>query len=468
MIETNGSRSEVSGDGCGLGLAAEMPIQRLANMPSGEFLEATLVVIGLNHRTATVEVRERFWISEEHRYEALHQLVRAGGIEEAVVLATCNRTEFILWASDYSAAASSVRNFLVREYGLRLCDWKYFYRLVGDAAIQHVFRVTASLDSMVVGEPQIVGQVKSAWTKAQQAGASGRFLDAVFQKALGVSKRARNETAIGVAAVSIPSAAVELARQILGSLEGRKVLIFGAGKMGELSARYLLNSGASAVWVTNRTYQHALDLAEKVGSAAVPFEERWQHLADADIVISSTGCPHIILTREDAERTRRDRGDKPIYFIDAAVPRDIDPAVRTVPGVFLYDMDDLEKMVARNMTERQAAAAEAEKIVQAEAQAFRRKLAAERVVPTIVALRERLGQIRNNELERYRREFGPFSAAEEKVLEELTSRIVQHIAKTLARELKEIPERPEQEQLTAAVRRLFHLPQPETPLVAGR
>lgn len=424
-------------------------------------MEPTLVVIGVNHRTAAVEVRERFWISEERRYEALQQLVRAGGIEEAVVLATCNRTEFILWASHYSAAATSVLNWLVREYGLRLCDWKYFYRLVGDAAVQHVFRVAASLDSMVVGEPQIVGQVKSAWAKAQQAGASGRFLDAVFQKALSVSKRVRNETAISVAAVSVPSAAVELARQIFGSLEGRKALIFGAGKMGELSARYLLNSGASAVWVTNRTYRHALDLAEKVGGAAVPFEERWQHLADADIVISSTGCPHVIFTREDAERIRRDRLDEPIHFIDTAVPRDVDPAVREVPGVFLYDIDDLEKMVARNRTGRQAAAAEAEKIVEREAQEFRRRLAAERIVPTIVALSNRLDEIRRQELERYRHDSGPLPSPAESALEELTSRIVQRIARTLARELKEIPEKPEQEQMTAAVRRLFQLPQPE-------
>jgi len=431
-------------------------------------LEPALVVVGLNHRTATVKVRERFWMGEDRCYKALSQLAAADGIKEAVVLVTCNRTEFILWTADPVAAANSVLNFLIRKYGLRLCDWKHFYRLTGAEAIQHVFRVAAGLDSMVIGEPQIVAQVKAAWTRAQQAGASGRFLDAVFQKALNVSKRVRNETAIGAAAVSVPSAAVELARQILNSLEGRKILVLGAGKMGELSARYLRNHGATTVWLTNRTYERAQELAEKIGGTAVPFEQRWQHLVDADLVISSTGCPHVIFTREDAALLRRERAGKPLFFIDTAVPRDIDPAVREVPGMFLYDMDDLEKLTARNRIERLTAAAKAEKLVKEEALAFRRKLDAERVVPTIVALRERLEEIRRMELERYRQDAGPLTADAEAALDELTARIAQRIARTLARELKEIPERPEQEQMTAAVQRLFHLSPPETTLAASQ
>lgn len=420
-------------------------------------METSLVVLGLNHRTAPVEVRERFWMGENRRYEALQQLVRAEGIEEAVVLSTCNRTEFILWASDPSRAVSSVRSLLERDYGLQPSAWESFYRRMGDDALVHVFRVAASLDSMVVGEPEITGQVKSAWAQAQQAGTTGRLLDAVFQKALSVAKRVRNETTIGSAAVSVPYAAVELARQIFGRLEGRKVLILGTGKMGELSARYLLANGATAVWVTSRTYDHALSLAEKLGGGAIPFEQRWQHLADADIVISSTGCPHAILTREDAERIHRQRAGRVVFLIDIAVPRDIDPAVREVPGVFLYDIDDLERVVARNLSERRVAAVEAEKIVAREAQDFRRKLNAERVVPTIVALRERLEEIRRQELEHYRSKFGPLSKVEEQALEALTSQLVQRIATQLARELKQIPEKPEQEQLTAAIRRLFGL-----------
>ena len=423
----------------------------------GEVLKPNLVVIGLSHRSARVEVRERFWIGESRLCEGLHRLAGTQAIEEVVVLTTCNRTEFILWAGDVSGGVAAVQDFLAREYALTSSEWRHFYRLEGDAALVHIFRVAASLDSMVVGEPEIIGQVKTAWAKAQKATTSGHFLDTVFQKALSVAKRVRNETAIGSLAVSVPYAAVQLARQIFGQLRGRKVLILGTGKMGELSARYLLASGATAIWVTNRTYEHAVSLAEKLDGVAVRFEERWQHLAEADIVIGSTGCPHAILTREDAERIHQRRQGRPVFFIDIAVPRNIDPAVREVPGVFLYDIDDLERVVAQNLSERQAAAAEAERIVAGEAQAFGRKLIAERVVPTIVAVRERLEEIRRQELQRYRAEFGPLSQGEEQALEALTSQLVQRIASQLARELKQIPEKPEQEQLAAAVRRLFGL-----------
>src|SRR5271167_3641319 len=272
-----------------------------------EVVEPTLMVVGLNYRTAPVAVRERFWISENRRYEALVQLSRAEGIEEVIVMATCNRTEFWLWADEVTLAANSVMRLLAAEYGLKLCEWKHFYRLLDEAALVHIFRVASSLDSMVVGEAQVVSQVKEAWKQAQKLGSTGRFLDAVLQKALTVSKRVRSETAIGNAAVSIPYAAVELTRQIFGTLENKKVLLLGAGKMSELSARGLLNHGASSVRVINRTVEHAAELAAKLGGVAIPFEERWQHMAEADIIISSTSCPHTILSREEAELMVRGR-----------------------------------------------------------------------------------------------------------------------------------------------------------------
>jgi glutamyl-tRNA reductase len=416
-----------------------------------------LLVLGLSHKTAPVEVRERFWISESRRVEALQALAGAPGIEEAAVLATCNRSEFILWAENIPTAIEATREYLIRNFEMRDTDWESFYVRTGDEALAHIFRVTSSLDSMVLGEPEIVGQVKSAWAKAQQAGTTGRFLDAVFQKALSVSKRTRNETAIGEAPVSVPYAAVELARQIFGQLEGRKVLVLGTGKMGELSARNLLSKGATGVWVTNRTFEHAVTLARELGGEAVPFEERWQHLADADIVISSTGCPHVILTREDAERMHEQRGGRPVFLIDIAVPRDIDPEVRKVPGVFLYDIDDLERVVSHNLAERRAAAVEAEKIVLWEAGRFRQKLMAERVVPTIVALRRRLEEIRLAEMERFREEAGRWSANEEQAVEALTTEIVSRIANQLARGLKQIPGRTEQGEMATAMERLFGL-----------
>jgi glutamyl-tRNA reductase len=427
-------------------------------------VEPTLMVVGLNYRTAPVAVRERFWISEGRRYEALVQLSRAEGIDEVIVLATCNRTEFLLWANDVTLAANSVMRLLGAEYGLMLCEWKHFYRLLDEAALLHIFRVASSLDSMVVGEPQVVSQVKQAWQQAQKVGATGRFLDAVIQKALTVSKCVRSETAIGNAAVSIPYAAVELTRQIFGSLENKKVLLLGAGKMSELSARGLLNHGASSVRVINRTTEHAAELAAKLGGIAIPFEERWQHMADADIIISSTSCPHTILTRDEAEIMVRGRTKRPLVIVDIAMPRDIDSAVREVKGVFLYDLDDLENVVDHNAGEREVAAAAAQKILQAEAQGFRRRLMAERVVPTIVALRQRLDEICRQELDSFRQESGPFSKDQDEMLDAVMSRMTQRIAGSLARELKELPEKMEQEQMTSALQRLFHLQTPERAL----
>ncbi len=434
-------------------------------------MEPTLMVVGLNYRTAPVGVRERFWISEDRRYEALVQLSKAEGIEEVIVMATCNRTEFWLWANDVTLAANSVMRLLGSDYGLKLCECEHFYRLLDEAALLHIFRVASSLDSMVIGEPQVIAQVKQAWQQAQKVGATSRFLDAVLQKALTVSKRVRSETPIGNAAVSIPYAAVELTRQILGTLENRKVLLLGAGKMSELSARGLLNHGASSVRVINRTLEHAAELATKLGGVAIPFEERWQHMAEADIIISSTSCPHTILSREEAEilvheRQARGRKDQPLVIVDIAMPRDIDSAVREVKGIFLYNLDDLENVVDHNAGEREAAAADAQKILQAEARGFRRRLMAERVVPTIVALRQRLDEICRQELDSFRQENGPFSKDQDEMLNAVMSRMTKRIAGSLARELKELPEKVEQEQMTTAVQRLFHLQTPE-PALAG-
>ncbi len=415
------------------------------------------MVIGVNYRTAPVAVRERFWISESRRYEALCQLSRADGIDEIAVLATCNRTEFILWTRDASTAAASVLNFLTREYGLRLCEWKHFYRKLDEAALEHIFRVASGLDSMVIGEPEIVAQVKGAWALAQEVGTTGRFLDSAFQKALTVSKRVRNETAIGSAAVSVPYAAVELAKEIFGSLKDRKVLLLGAGKMSELSARYLKKYGANDLRVINRTLEHAEELAKQLGGAAKPFEDRLGQLREADVVISSTSCPHIVVTKEEVARIMEQRDGAPLLMVDIAVPRDVDPGVRDVPGAFLYDIDELEQVVKKNEGERRSAATEAEKIIVAEAKCFRGKLLAERVVPTIVALRSRLDEICRQELETLRQQSGPLTEEQNSQLESFSRRITQRISSSLARELKESTEKVEQERLTAAVQQLFHL-----------
>ncbi len=274
----------------------------------------------------------------------------------------------------------------------------------------------------------------------------------------------RTETAIAKTAVSVPYAAVELARQIFGTLENKKVLVLGAGQLSELSARELIKQGANStrLIVINRTLEHAAELAAKLGGVAIPFEERWQHMADADIIISSTSCPHTVLNRAEAEEMVRGRNlkQRPLVIVDIAMPRDIDSAVRTVEGISLFDFDDLESVADHNASQREAAVAEAQKILQVEAQGFRRKLMAEHVVPTIVALRLRLDEICGKELDTFRLENGPFSKDQDEMLHAVLARMTQKIAGSLARELKELPEKMEQEQLTSALQRLFHLKPP--------
>src|SRR6185369_6942308 len=412
-------------------------------------LEPTLVIIGVNYRSASVEVRERFWISESRRYEALVRLARSEAIEEVAVLATSNRTEFILWASDPAVAANSVLSFLTTEYGLRLAEWSHFYRLIGEAAVVHLFKVASSLDSIILGEPEISAQMNDAWMLAKRVDTCGRHLDAAFQRAFAVVERVQKETSIGQAATSVPYAAVELARQLFGSLKDRKVVLLGAGHMGQLSAEHLIKNGANDVRVVNRTVERAQELAERLGGIAAPYEDRWQHIVEADIVISATSCPHIIFTREEGEYVRQERQGRPLLMIDIAMPRDIDPRVRDIHGIFLYDVDDLDEVVRRSSTDHASAAEQATNIVLGEAKFFARKLVNDRGVPTIIALRERLDEMAKNELNIFRQEAGPFSNEQEQVLESLAARIASRVAGSLSRELKGASAGLDQDQLTA-------------------
>ena len=426
------------------------------------------MVIGLNHRTAPLAMRERFWISENRRYEVLQQLKSAEGIEEIVVLSTCCRTEFLVWASEPTLAANSLLHFLSTDHGLKLSEWEHFYRLLDECALTQIFRVTSGLDSLVLGEPEIVSQVKVAWEQARTVGAAGHFLNAALEKALSVSKQVRHETTIGKVSVSIPMAALDLARHIFGSLEGRKVLLLGTGKMSELSARYMVENGAQSVMVIDQSPARASELAEKLGGTAATLADRWKCMLRADIVISATGCPHVVLTREEAERIAVERNRVALVILDIGMPRDVEPDVRRVDGILLYDLEGLERAVNSNAAERTAVAAEVEKIVAAEAQAFRGKLQAESVVPTIVALRHRLDQICRQELESFIEERGPFTREQDQSLHAITAQVIQKIASSLARELKDLPEKEEQEQMTAAVTRLFHLEPPKQAFAGTR
>jgi len=424
------------------------------------------MVIGVNQRTAPVAVRERFWISDDRRCAALMQLSQAEGIEEAIVLGTRNRTEFLLWAGDPSCAANSVLRLLTAHYGLKISDWEHFYRLLDDAALLHLFRVVTGLDSMATGEPEIAELVDGAWRQAQEAGSAGRCLDAVMRKAQAVAQRVANETAIRSFTQPFPATAVALAGEIFGSIQNKQILVLGSGKVSELSARALLDSGATGLCVIDSILARARQLAGVLGGEAASLDDRWQQMLKADVVISSSGCPHTIFTRDEVEAILRQRRQRPLVLFDIAMPRDIDPAVRQFGGVYLYDSDDLQRVTKHNAGERQAAAADAQRIVAAEVQGFRRKVLAEHVMPTAVALRQRLDEICRQELDSYRKECGPFSKDQEAMLLAATSRLTQRIAGSLTRELKEVPEKVQQEQMTAAVLRLFHLNLPD-PALAG-
>jgi glutamyl-tRNA reductase len=431
-------------------------------------VEPTLMVIGLNHRTAPLPMRERFWIGENRRYEVLRQLKSAEGIEEIVVLSTCCRTDFLVWAGEPTQAANSLQQFLRSEYGLKLTEWQHFYRLLDEAALTHIFRTSSGLDSLFPGDSQIVAQMKAAWEQARTVGSAGRFLNATVEKALSVSKRVRSETALERLTVSVPGAAMDLAQQIFGSIEGRRILLLGPGKISESSARHMVDCGAKSVVVIDQSPTRARELAEKLGGTSATLADRWKCMLGADIVISATGCPHVVLTREEAERIAIDRNRVALVILDVGMPRDVDPEVRRVDGIVLYDLDGLERATQSKGAERAEVAAEAEKIVVAEAQAFRSQLQAQSVVPTIVALRQRLDQICRQELESFIEERGPFTREQDQSLHAITAQVIQKIASSLARELKELPEKEEQEQMTAAVTRLFHLEPPQQALAGTR
>jgi len=430
-------------------------------------VEPTLMVVGLNHRTAPLGMRERFWIGENLRYAALRQLKDAEGLEEVIVLSTRCRTEFLLWASEPTLAANSLVHYLSVEHGLKLSEWEHFYRRLDEAALAHIFRLACGLDCQLLCA-EAASRLRNAWEQARTVGASGPYLKTVLEKAFGVAERVRGENASQKLAVPIPTAALGLARQIFGSLQGRNILLLGAGEMNELSARMMAESGAGSVVVIDQVPARAQELAQQLGGTAATLADRWRCLLRADIVISATGCPHVVLTREEAERIAAERNRVALVIIDLGMPRDVDPEVRRVDGILLYDFEGLERTIRHPAAaERAAAAAELEKIVAAEVQSFRGRLKAESVAPTIVALRHRLDEICRQELASFIAEHGPFTREEDHSLHAITTQVIQKIASSLARELKDVPEKEEQQQMAVAVARLFHLDSPQQALAGA-
>src|SRR5437868_10966338 len=415
-----------------------------------------LALVGLSHKTAPVEVRERLAFPGDGVRDALTALTGRHQVNEAMILSTCNRVEVV---------AQSTDDDTIREF---LCDFhqiphdsvsKHLYSLRDVDVIRHVFRVTASLDSMVIGEPQILGQVKEAYRIATDAGTVGMQLNALMNRAFAVAKKIRTETGISQSAVSVSYAAVELARKIFGDLSGKTVMIIGASKMGELSAKHLKRAGVSSVLVTNRTFERAVELAKVFEGAAVPFEHFADHMVGADIVISSTGAPHFIIGKSQAEQIIHRRKNKPMFFIDIAVPRDVDPGVNEIDNAFLYDIDDLQQVIDTNLKERMKEASRAEEIIDSEVQAFCVKMQSREVVPTIIQLRDTLEKLRRDEIERNRRHFKDLSP--EAAVDQITKSLINKILHTPIEQLKEMAHNPDGPDLADLIRKVFNIKPPQ-------
>ncbi|MGD0694572.1 MAG: glutamyl-tRNA reductase [Terriglobia bacterium] len=415
-----------------------------------------LVLVGINHRTAPVEVRELMNFAEPRVASALSDLVSRDGIEEALILSTCNRVEVAVGAQEDVNADPIVRSFLSQyhHYDANAYD-RYLYWHRQEEAIRHLFRVASSLDSMILGEPQVLGQMKQAIATARRVGALNGTLHEVANQTLAVARRVRRETAIGTTAISVSYAAVELAKKIFGSLEGKVIFVIGAGKMSELAAKHLLKSGASAIFVSNRTFERAQELAAAFHGTAIQFEQLFDHIDKADVIISSTGAPHFVVRKDQAERLLAARKNRPVFFVDIAVPRDIDPAVNELDNAFVYDIDDLEQVVDANKKQRQREAAFAEQIVNEEVGKEMRRLASRDVVPTIVALEDRLNRIRESETERYHGRLASLSPEQREAVDSLTRGIVNKIIHGPITELKSGAGQPGHGSLVHMVRKIF-------------
>lgn len=384
-----------------------------------------LVAVGLNHKTAPVEVREQLSFPEHELADALQKLRSQEAVEGCIILSTCNRTEIYAAVLDVKKGLANIKQFMAECLHDDLCEIdNYIYVHTLYDTVHHLFRVAAGLDSMILGETQILGQVRTAYQNACELGATNRILNTLFQQAVSVGKRVRTDTEIDRNAVSISYAAVELSRQIFDDLTGRSILIIGAGKMSELTAKHLVANGVTSVLVANRSYENAVQLAQQFGGEAIKFDNLFDHMVNADIVISATSARNTIIRPAELEQVMSKRNGKKIFLIDIAVPRDIDPVVTKVNGVTLYDIDDLQHVVDRNLESRKKEAIKAQAIVEDEITKFFQWLNSQFVVPTIAALKQFGEEIKQQELEKALTKLGPVSEKEEKIIRVMAHSIV--------------------------------------------
>jgi len=419
----------------------------------------SIVLVGINHKTAPVEVRELLAFSDRACTEGLPRLVDGEVVREGLIVSTCNRVEILsaITTDQLESGTQRIAEFLDAARNLPpgfLSD--HLYSHTDENAIRHIFRVASSLDSMVVGEPQVLGQVRHAYSLAVEAGTAGRVLNRLVHHTFHVAKRVRSETGIASSAVSISYMAVELGKKIFDSLRGRVVMLIGAGEMAELSARHLVNAGATRVLIVNRTKESAERLAEEFKGLAVPFEQLPQSLSEADVVICSTGAPDYVVTADMVRSATEQKRNRPTCIIDISVPRNVDPAVGKVPNVFVFDIDDLESVITSNIREREREAERAELIVQSEVMQFQQSLRAMDIGPTIGALRQKLQQVARAEMERQRKRLGSLTPDQEAAIEALLMSTVNKISHPVLNQMRRSYELSDSETVQA-LRDIFGL-----------
>ncbi|MBP2000417.1 glutamyl-tRNA reductase [Paenibacillus shirakamiensis] len=398
-----------------------------------------IVVVGLNYRTAPVEVRERFTFADKDMPAALAELKRTKSVLEGVIIATCNRTEIYVVIDRLQMCGYEIRSFIEQWFGVSRQEFtQHLYMYEDDQAIRHLFRVGCGLDSMVLGETQILGQVKQSFLQAQTEKATGTWFNMLFKQVITLSKRAHSETSIGESAVSVSYAAVELGKRIFGDFTGKKVLILGAGKMSELTVKHLYSNGAEQVLVANRTFARAQELASKFNGLPCTMQEAMEHIKDVDIIISSTGAEGYVLTSSQVTQSMKKRPSRPLFMIDIAVPRDIEPAISDLKNVFLYDIDDLEGIVESNMEMRRTEAAKIERMIDAEMAAFANWLQTLGVKPVIRALQDKSSSIHEDTLESLFNKLPELDEHQRKVIRRLTKSIVNQMMHDPINRIKEL------------------------------
>ena len=415
-------------------------------------------LLGVSHRTAPLALRERLDFASRDVGAALLALANRRSISEAIVLSTCNRSEIYVETPDTTRAREELVAFLCEYHQLSPEVFQPHLFEYGDsAAIAHLFRVAAGLDSLVVGEPQILGQVKDAFQTAAEKRCAGPVLGKMFTWSFGVGKRVRTETALGEGAVSVSFAAVALARKIFGRLHGRRVLVVGAGEISTLTAQHLRGQGVGEIIITSRTQAHADALAAEVGGMAVPWDGMIKALGTADIVLTATGSQRPIITRAQLEAAQGRHRGSPLFIIDVAVPRDVDPEVGEIEQVFLYNIDDLQTVVQENLSKRSTEIERAEAIVNEEVSKFMAWQRSRGAVPTVVALRQRFESIRRSELHRLESKLGNLPPEARARVDEVTRLIVEKLLLEPTEQLKALPDEETQAAYTEAINRIFKL-----------